>query len=104
MNESTSPLDPDFAALAIGKRILVGITYLKYSGELIEQKQFHGVVRKVSQRGIELELPDGTTYLLPPDSRGISEAPPGVYRLRSTGEEVVDPDFVCSWTSTRPDA
>jgi hypothetical protein len=39
-----------------------------------------------------------------PDLRGIQEAPPGVYRLRSTGEEVHDPDFFYTWTITRPDA
>ena len=102
--ENKSLVDPDFASRAIGKRILVGFTYVKASGEPIEQKQFHGVIREVTPAGIMLDLADGTTYVLPPDSRGISEAAPGTYRLRSTGEEILNPDFVCSWTVTRPDA
>jgi len=39
---------------------------------------------------------------LPPDLRAFQDAPPGEYRLRSTGEVVVDPDFISSWTINRP--
>ena len=54
--------------------------------------------------GIVIRLADGSTYRLPPDLRGIKQASPGTYRLRSTGEEVHDPDFFYTWTITRPDA
>jgi hypothetical protein len=100
-----SELDEELAARIIGKRLLVGLTFLRYDGELIEQKQLHGIVEQITkQAGIVIKLPDGSTFRLPPDLRGIQEAPPGTYRLRATGEEVHDPDFLYTWTITRPDA
>jgi hypothetical protein len=97
-------LDEELVASVIGKRLLIGLTYVTYSGELIEQKQLHGIVEQISREdGIVLRLPDGSTHRLPPDLRGIQQAPPGTYRLRSTGEEVHDPDFLYTWTITRPD-
>jgi hypothetical protein len=98
-------LDEELVASVIGKRLLIGLTYVKHSGDLIEQKQLHGIVEQISKEaGIVLRLPDGSTFRLPPDLRGIQQAPPGTYRLRSTGEEVHDPDFLYMWTITRPDA
>jgi hypothetical protein len=52
-------------------------------------------------RGLQLELPDGSHEWLPPDVRPLEEAPRGEYRLRSTGDLVEDPDYVCTWTLTR---
>jgi hypothetical protein len=98
-------LDEERAARIVGTRLLIGLTFLGYNGELIEQKQLHGIVEQITkQAGIVIRLPDGSTYRLPPDLRGIQEAPPGTYRLRATGEEVVDPDFLYTWTITRPEA
>lgn len=99
------PLDADLGRRLVGRHLLVGLTYVRPSGELIEQKQLHGIVERVSQHeGIVMRLSDGSEYRLPPDLRGIREAPAGSYRLRSTGEEVQDPDFLCTWTITPPEA
>jgi hypothetical protein len=96
-------LDDRVVARIVGKRLLVGLTILEHTGALIEHKQLHGVVEQISRgAGIVMRLPDGTIYRLPPDLSGIQEAPPGIYRLRSTGEEVQDPDFLYTWTLTRP--
>ena len=98
-------LNEELVSRVVGKRLLVGLTYVKHSGELIEKKQFHGIVEQISrQLGIVMRLPDGSEYRLPPDLRAVQEAPAGTYRLRSTGEEVHNPDFVATWTITRPDA
>jgi hypothetical protein len=98
-------LDEELAARVIGKHLLVGLTFLRHSGEIIEQKQLHGIVEQITrQAGIVLRLPDGSAYRLPPDLRGIQEAPPGTYRSRATGEEVHNPDFLYTWTITRRDA
>ena len=94
----------DLAARVIGKRLLVGLTFVGASGELIEQKQLHGIVEQITRKaGIVIRLADGSTYRLPPDLRGIQEAPPGTYRLRATGEEVHDPEFLYTWEIVRPD-
>jgi hypothetical protein len=104
-NSSAPLLKPDVVNKILGKRLLVGLTYLRKSGDLIEQKQMHGIVERINQEeGIVIRLPDGAQFRLPPDLRGIEEATPGVYRLRSTGEEVQNPDYLCTWTITRPDA
>src|SRR6478735_5547307 len=96
-------LDQDLIERVVGKRILIGLTHVTAGGSLIKQEQFHGVVEEISLKaGIAIRLPDGSLYRLPPDLRGIQEADPGVYRLRSTGEEVLDPDFLYTWTIRRP--
>jgi hypothetical protein len=102
---SAPPLNPDLVSNIIGKRVLIGLTYLRYSGEVIEQKQLHGIVERINEHeGIVIRLRDDARFRLPPDLRGIAEAPPGVYRLRSSGEEVHNPDYLYTWTITRPDA
>jgi hypothetical protein len=86
-----------------GKHFLVGETYLDALGGVLERRQFHGKVIRVNPReGIVLQLPNGEERTLPPDFRGIKAADPGEYRLRSSGEVIVDPDYTCSYTITRP--
>jgi len=88
----------------LGATVLVGLTRRTPSGD--EQEQFYGVVLSVNaSRGITLRLEgerDGETYDLPPDLKAFDPAPPGEYRLRSTGEVVVDPDYLTSWTVDPP--
>jgi hypothetical protein len=95
-------LDQAFAERIVGKRLIIGLTYLEHTGDVAEQKQLHGVVEEIStEAGIVVRLNDGAVCRLPPDLRGLAEAPPGTYRLRSTGEEVEDPDYLCTWTITK---
>jgi len=97
------PLNEARASFMVGKRVLVGFTVLSSEDELIEQRQITGVVISVdAHRGIQLALDDESTYWLPPDVRPFEEAAPGEYRLRSTGQTILDPDYVCEWTITRP--
>jgi hypothetical protein len=107
-DDGRPPFDHALAAELIGKHVLVGITYVNRAGEVQNQLQFHGTVIKANyQDGIVLSLAglrDGETYRLPPDTRAYSLAMPGEYRLRSTGEVVVDPDYTSSWTITTSDA
>ena len=86
------------ARFAVGKRALVGITILSQDGDLVERNQFVGRIASVDpDRGIELLLDDRSSYWLPPDSRSLEEARPGEYSLRSNGQTVVDPDYICTW-------
>lgn len=92
-------LNVERAQFAVGKRVLIGLTMLSESDEPVEQRQFVGTLRRIDPvAGLELTRGDGSTYWLPPDVRPLEEAPPGEYRLRSTGELVVDPDYTCTWT------
>ncbi len=85
----------------LGRRILVGITYLDLDGQLVSQVQFAGIVTAVDplvtiDRGIHGQ------FTLPPDPDAYDPGVAGEYRLRETGEVVVDPDFITTWTVRPP--
>ena len=90
----------------MGKHVLVGVTALDHKGKLVEHKQFYGKVTQADPReGFRVELlgeAEGRVEWLPPDTRPFQKARPGEYRLKSTGEVVVDPDYTAMWTYTQP--
>lgn len=83
-----------------GKYLLVGVTFLDAEENVIEQYQTHGTIISVDDRtGVVIEKSDGSgRYTVPADTGGIHPAPPGDYQIRTTGEVVVDPDFMSTWT------
>ncbi len=81
----------------IGKVLLVGITYYTHDNEYIEQKQFYGTVTEANETIIRVKQKDGTDFTLPPDLSSTKRARQGEYKLRSTGEIVVNPDFLATW-------
>ena len=88
--------DPAFAAILIGKTLLMNLTFLDDDGEVVERQQFFGVIIDADEgEGITLDLlgeHDGDTYTLPPQTSAIKAAEPGVVSLG--GDK---PDFVASW-------
>lgn len=96
--------DAALAGRLEGSLVLVGITYEEPGGPRLDQ--FFGVVETADpHEGVALRLSGnraGELYWLPPDLRSFFPAPPGSYRLRATGEVVVDPDFTSEWTITPP--
>jgi hypothetical protein len=87
----------------LGKYVLIGITRVADDGTLIEKVECHGRIALVDgDAGIKIVRSDGEVLTLPPDPDSFREAKPGVYRLRSTGEEVVDPDLTTVWTIREP--
>lgn len=103
---TTSKWDPAFAQEMIGATILIEVSYMKADGDLDHRAQFFGeVIAAEPERGFLVRL-GGTRQSehcwVPPVKEGIRRADPGVYRLRRTGEEVVDPDYVTSWTVSAP--
>lgn len=113
MSGADDPTDdqerPSWNALAaeamVGKLVIVGITRMTADGP--EQEQMFGVVKSAdATKGFELQLQgtrEGETYRLPPHAQNFFPAPPGEYRLRSTGEVVVDPDYTSTWTLYPPE-
>jgi hypothetical protein len=107
-NESASNLvwNADLASALVGKVLLVGLTVESAGAKAPQQQQFYGTVLSADQRkGIALSLlgnRSGESYNLPPDTRAIHVAAAGTYRLRATGEVVVDPDFTATFSVTRP--
>lgn len=98
--------DEDLAQKLIGSIVLVGITYMDPEGQPESQAQYFGMVTSADRdQGIAIECHGhfaGEICVLPPQTEAFAKAEPGTYRLRSTGEEVVDPDFLTSWTMQRP--
>jgi hypothetical protein len=96
--------DETLAASFIGKRLLIGLTYVDHEEKPVEQRQLHGrIVRITPGEGVVVVLGDsGEEFKLPPDLRSFRVAPSGEYRLRSTGEVVVDPDLTCTWVTKKP--
>lgn len=106
-SQENKPLwDSERAASLVGKSLLIGVTYLDKSERLVEQKQLYGTIISADPKsGITVQLGgnrQGEAFKLPPDLAAIQAAKPGEYRLRSTGETVVNPDLVTTWTVTAP--
>ncbi len=87
----------------IGKTVLVAETIVVDGGDPV-YVQFHGRIESADPgHGFAIRRADnGELEWLPPDLRAYSPAEPGIYRLKSTGEEVIDPDFLSHWTVERP--
>lgn len=86
----------------IGKRMLVGLSYFDSLGELMEQTQVHGEIVRIEEGRLFLERADGKGELELPFDPDHMEPGQGEYTLNSTGEVVVDPDFVSVWKLLAP--
>lgn len=83
----------------VGKRILVGLSYLDASGDLTEQIQLHGLISRISKHSLYFDRSDGGgEFSIPFEGKLEAGIPNAVYTLRSTGEEVSGVDYVVSWT------
>jgi len=99
--ESWEPyFDSEEAEFIIGKHLLVGITHRNHADEVTGVEQFHGeIIRANEKEGIVVRLNGSTEERwVPPDLSRLEEAAPGNYRLKATGEVVVDPDLLATWT------
>ena len=90
----------------IGKVVLIGITYENADGEITGRQQWAGVIKSYSNKeGIQVDLFDSDEFCaLPPWSDAIQPAKPGVYRLKSTGRKIKDPDYLATWICKAPEA
>lgn len=97
------PWDASLAATLPGQMVLVGLAYFdEGSEEPFDQQQLFGrVVHADEHEGILLSLEGmraGEQFKLPPDTRAFRAAQPGDYRLQTTGEVVVNPDFTVTFS------
>ena len=104
------PRNPDGVVWSdlVGKYILIGITRRDERDAELGLEQVHGRITFADAKaGLSVQLEgsrSGEAYRLPPDLRSLKPAPPGEYRLRSTGEVVRDPDFIATWIVVQADA
>lgn len=83
----------------VGKTIIVGITYMDKEGNAIKMSQYVGkIIEADENQGIVIEEKNSKEILaIPPQLSAIEIAKPGEYKLKSTGEIVVDPDLLSTW-------
>jgi hypothetical protein len=98
--------DDDKARHLVGKIVLVGITRLASDGEtIINREQYFGTIAWADQkRGFQIDCMGslaGTKKFLPPDLRSFRDASPGKYRLKLTGEIVINPEVLSTWYITK---
>jgi hypothetical protein len=103
--DSRAVWDDGLAHNVLGKVILVGLTYLSVDGKVIEQQQFMGPrFRHIREKGSYCRwvanVPASTT-IYPPIRAPLEAASPGEYRLRATGEILVDSDYTVMFTISR---
>jgi hypothetical protein len=101
--EDEHPWNAALASTLPGQLVLVGLAYFEVDAEEpFEQQQLFGrVVSADEGRGIRLALEGrraGEEFILPPDTRSFHQPGPGEYRLRTTGEVVINPDFTVTFS------
>lgn len=101
-------MDRKLAQTYLGKHILIDITYLDRDGSVFSQIQLQGRIVDIDDVAISVRLycldcSLDHEFILPPDLDAIRSAPRGEYRILATGEVVVNPDLLATWTLTRTD-
>jgi hypothetical protein len=107
MDEDRPEWDAALAEALIGRTAVIGVTYVDANGDVVRRVQMHGVVGQADPKaGVRIDLAGtktGRVYWLPPQVSNFYPAQAGVYRLKETDEEVVDPDFLSTWTIQAPE-
>jgi hypothetical protein len=88
-----------------GARVVGTLTYANAADEVERQTDFYGRIASVERTGIVIALEGsrtGETINLPPALDWFAPARPGKYRLPTTGELVIDPEYVVGVQVTRP--
>lgn len=83
-----------------GKSIIVGITYVSSSGEIVDTLQFSGVLDRLEDGMVFINVNNDEMdeFSLPPDEDSFEPAPEGIYTMRSTGQVVENPEIMSTWT------
>lgn len=89
----------DAPAPGLGSLVLVRLSFTDEEGNIVEERQFQGAIEKISDEEVVLRHPsNGAEVSLPPYFGSYERAPKGKYQLKSTGETIVDPDYITEWT------
>jgi len=67
--------------------------------EVVDYRQIRGTLMRLdAELGVQVTLANGQTFWLPGDPEAFEVAGPGEYRLRGSGEVVVNPDLLTVWS------
>ena len=82
----------------VGKKFLVGLTFLDKYGDCVEQFQTHGIVDELTDEGLfRIKRKDNSIFQMPYDQDSIQKAEDMEYRETGTGEIILNPDFIMTW-------
>jgi hypothetical protein len=102
-DQAARPNDAAPAPALLGKQVLVSLSFCNTDGTPVRQVQLHGTIRRVTSDAIDVQLAgSGEAFTLPPDVDAFEVATPGEYHVQATGEVVVNPDLLTTWTITAP--
>lgn len=89
----------------VGRRVLFSVRYVDADGEQVSRYQACGTVTAADpEEVVVIDVPGlDEPFTLPPAPEAFEAAAPGEYRLRETGEVVVDPDYTSTWTVRAPE-
>lgn len=83
----------------VGRRVLVGISYVDPAGARLDAAEFCGQVSEVRDGVVVLQDQHaGEPVVLPADAGAFQPAARGRYTLRGSGDVVLDPDYLSAWT------
>ena len=89
----------------VGKHLLISLTSLNATGVADDKVQLHGVITRINEAIIAVDLQDtGEEFTLPADLSALSVAAEGEYRLKPSGAVVVNPDYLVVYTIGKPNA
>ena len=92
--EYTSDAQPQ-----IGDRILVRFNFCDEQGNVVEEQQFKGTIDSITEEEVVLTHPEnGKKVTLPPHFGSYIRPEAGTYQLPSTGETMMNPDYITEWT------
>lgn len=81
-----------------GKVFLIGLTFIDQNENEIEQYQTSGIVLELTDKGFFIfERRNGNLFQLPYDKEAIVKAAEGEYSENSTGNVIVNPDYITTW-------
>ena len=82
-----------------GKVFLIGLTFIDQDEIVIDQYQTSGVVDELTYKGFfKFNRSNGLEFQLPYDSKTIRTALEGEYSEKSTGNIIINPDYITTWT------
>ena len=90
---------PELQTFLKGKFFLIGLTFIDQDGNVLEQYQTSGIVDELTDKGfLKFNRNNASMFQLPYDKRAIKEAAEGEYSEKSTGNIIINPDYITTWT------
>ena len=83
----------------IGKKILVGLTYVDANNEVTNQLQLYGNILSIGEHALVFQRSDNDSEFSIPFEGKLDEADPeSIYTIKTTGEEVTGINYISTFT------